>query len=64
VLLDGLCRQGLAVVMLSSEMDELIELMDRVVVFRDLAVSEQLTRSELSRQRLAAAYFGHEGAAA
>ena len=64
VLLDRLCREGLAVVMLSSEMDELIELMDRVVVFRDLTVSQELTRSELSRQRLAAAYFGQQGEAA
>lgn len=57
-LLDDLCRQGMAIVMLSSEVDELIELVDRVLVFRDKAVGEVIERPDLTRKRLVSAYFG------
>ncbi|MEU1268271.1 sugar ABC transporter ATP-binding protein [Streptomyces sp. NPDC005799] len=58
--LRGLCAEGLAVVMLSSEVDELLELMDRVVVFRESAVVAEIPRSSLSRSALVGAYFGHK----
>ncbi|MER6159371.1 sugar ABC transporter ATP-binding protein [Streptomyces sp. NPDC001868] len=58
--LRGLCAEGVAVVMLSSEVDELLELMDRVVVFRESAVVAELPRSSLSRSALVGAYFGHK----
>lgn len=57
-LLDSLCRRGMAIVMLSSEVDELIDLTDRVLVFRDQELSESLERSQLTRKRLVKAYFG------
>lgn len=57
-LLDDLCREGMAIVMLSSEADELIELMDRVLVFRDGELGETIERSQLTRRRLVSAYFG------
>jgi ABC-type sugar transport system ATPase subunit len=44
--------------MLSTEVDELIELMDRVLVFRERSVFAQLERGELSRERLVASFFG------
>ena len=50
--------EGVAVVMLSTEVIELIELMDRVLVFREGEVFTELSREELSRPRLVAAYFG------
>jgi ABC-type sugar transport system ATPase subunit len=50
--------EGVAVVMLSTEVIELIELMDRVLVFREGEVFTELAREELSRPRLVAAYFG------
>jgi ABC-type sugar transport system ATPase subunit len=50
--------EGVAVVMLSTEVIELIELMDRVLVFREGEVFTELSRDELSRPRLVAAYFG------
>lgn len=59
-LLLELAGQGIAIVMLSTEVDELIELMDRVLVFRDHAVEVELARSELSRDALVASYFGQE----
>lgn len=49
---------GVAVVMLSTEVIELIELMDRVLVFREGEVFTELSREQLTRPRLVAAYFG------
>ena len=52
---------GVAVVMLSTEVLELIELMDRVLVFREGELFTELDRSALTRSRLVASYFGrHE----
>ena len=57
-LLGGLASLGLAVVMLSTEVDEHVELMDRVLVFREHELFRELTRSELSRETLVSAFFG------
>jgi ABC-type sugar transport system ATPase subunit len=59
-LLEQLAADGVAVVMLSTEVDEHVELMDRVLVFREGAVSAELTREELDRARLISAFFGRE----
>ena len=59
-LLRELATRGVAVVMLSTEVDELIELMDRVLVFREGSVFAALGRDELSRGRLVASFFGSE----
>jgi ABC-type sugar transport system ATPase subunit len=57
VLLD-LAAQGMAIVMLSTEVDEHVELMDRVVVFREGAPFCEIPRAGLSRQTLVGAFFG------
>jgi ABC-type sugar transport system ATPase subunit len=57
-LLTRLVEEGLAVVMLSSELDEHVELMDRVLVFRERELFRELTRASLSRQALVSAFFG------
>jgi ABC-type sugar transport system ATPase subunit len=54
--------EGTAVVMLSTELIELIELMDRVLVFREGQLFCQLQRSELTRTRLVESYFGRTAA--
>jgi ABC-type sugar transport system ATPase subunit len=59
-LLDTLAADGVAVVMLSTEVDEHVELMDRVVVFRDGTVGAVIDRDGLSRGRLVSAFFGQE----
>ena len=59
-LLTALAAEGVAVVMLSTEVDELIELMDRVLVFREGSVFAEFDRRELSRERLVASFFGRE----
>jgi ABC-type sugar transport system ATPase subunit len=59
-LLRRLAGEGVGVVMLSTEVDELIELMDRVLVFREGEVFNELRRNELSRERIVANFFGHK----
>ena len=54
--------QGLAVVMLSTELIELIELMDRVLVFREHEVYAEFRKDQLSGELLVASYFGQEHA--
>ncbi|MGW0575826.1 sugar ABC transporter ATP-binding protein [Streptomyces sp. NPDC002920] len=57
-LLRELSGQGLTVVMLSSEVDEHVELMDRVLVFREGSLATELARTGLDRERLVGAFFG------
>jgi ABC-type sugar transport system ATPase subunit len=59
-LLDKLAAEGVAVVMLSTEVDEHVELMDRVLVFREGTVGAAMERARLSRAALVSAYFGQE----
>lgn len=60
-LLVELAASGIAVVMLSTELDEHVELMHRVLVFREYELFAVLPRAELSRNRLVAAFFGRAG---
>jgi len=57
-LLADLAGRGVAVVMLSTEVDEHVELMDRVLVFREGRVNKELQRDELARQSIVGAFFG------
>lgn len=57
-LLRQLAGDGMAIVMLSTEVDELVELMDRVVVFREGSPSVELPHDELSPRALVDAFFG------
>ncbi len=61
MLLDKLAADGVAVVMLSTEVDEHVELMDRVLVFREGTVGAVVERDGLSRAALVSAFFGQEG---
>jgi ribose transport system ATP-binding protein len=57
-LIDELAEQGLAVVLVSSEMDELVEGSDRIVVLHDGAVSGQLSGDQLTSAHLLTALAG------
>ena len=61
-LLSQLASEGLAVVMLSTELDEHIELMDRVLVFREQELVAEIGRSGLTRHALLGSFFGETGA--
>jgi ABC-type sugar transport system ATPase subunit len=60
-LLGALAGLGLAVVMLSTEIDEHVELMDRVLVFREHELFRELERTEVTRDTLVSAFFGEGG---
>ncbi len=54
-LIDELAREGLGVLLISSDLEELVEGADRVVVLRDGAVARELTGDEVSEQGVMAA---------
>lgn len=60
-LLAKLASEGMAIVMLSTELDEHIELMDRVLVFREQELVAEIERSTLTRHALLASFFGEKG---
>lgn len=53
---------GLTLVVLSTELEEILELCHRVIVFRDNGVSERMNKSEMSMDSLMAAMFGQKEA--
>ena len=60
--LQQLCAAGTAVVVLSTEVDELVNLVDRVLVFRDQTLVAAIPRTALTRSAVVAAFFGSAGA--
>lgn len=50
---------GMTIILLSTELDELVELCDRVLVFREFGVFAELERMEVSLDGLMQAMFGH-----
>lgn len=60
-LIDGLCREGLAVVLTSSELPELLTLSDRIVVLCEGRQTGHFTRAEASEQRLMEAATARRG---
>jgi ABC-type sugar transport system ATPase subunit len=63
-LLVALAAEGVAVVMLSTEVDEHVELMDRVLIFREHRLFRELDRGSLSREALVSSFFGQEATVA
>jgi ribose/xylose/arabinose/galactoside ABC-type transport system permease subunit/ABC-type Mn2+/Zn2+ transport system ATPase subunit len=57
-LLRELATSGLAVVMLSTEVDEHLELMDRILVFRDGEPAAELGSEGLTRTAIVREFFG------
>jgi ABC-type sugar transport system ATPase subunit len=60
-LLTRLAGEGMAIVMLSTELDEHIELMDRVLVFREQELVAEIERTGLTRHALLGSFFGEKG---
>ena len=54
----AVAEKGMTLVVLSTELDEIIALCDRVIVFRDFAVSARMKRDSLTMEALMAAMFG------
>ena len=51
-LMNNLAAQGMAIIMISSELPEVINMSDRVVVMREGRVSKILEREELSQEEI------------
>jgi ribose transport system ATP-binding protein len=51
-------REGMALVVLSTEIEEILRLCDRVLVFREQRVAARLAGAEISNDRVIAAMFG------
>ncbi|WP_018439242.1 sugar ABC transporter ATP-binding protein [Trinickia symbiotica] len=56
--LAGLVREGLAVLMISSELPEVIGMADRVLVMHEGKISAELSRAEATEERIMAAAVG------
>ncbi|HEY1777107.1 MAG TPA: sugar ABC transporter ATP-binding protein [Solirubrobacteraceae bacterium] len=61
-LLSSLASTGVAVVMLSTDVDELLDLMDRVLVFREGQLYTEIAKEQLTRHELVSSFFGRRGA--
>ncbi|SDZ54066.1 sugar ABC transporter ATP-binding protein [Herbiconiux ginsengi] len=57
-LLRGLAAEGAAIAMLSSELEEHLTVMDRVIVMRENSVFAEFSGDSLTRENLVSAFFG------
>jgi ribose transport system ATP-binding protein len=57
-LIDGLCREGLGVVLTSSELPELLGLADRIIVLAEGRLTAEFTRAEATEQMIMEAATG------
>ena len=62
-LMSSLAADGLAVVMVSSELPEVLGMADRIVVLREGRIAAQLTRAEATEESVMYAAMGQEVAA-
>jgi ribose transport system ATP-binding protein len=53
-LIDGLVKQGAAVLMISSELSEIVKVCDRAYVMRDGLIAGELKRQEISEESILA----------
>ena len=54
-----LAAQGIAIIMVSSDMEEIIGMSDRVVVMHERRIRGELARDELTQERIARLMTGH-----
>ena len=57
-LIDTLCKSGLAVVLTSSELPELLTLSDRIVVMAEGRVTAEFSKNDAERRVMTAATSG------
>jgi rhamnose transport system ATP-binding protein len=59
-IIDGLAKKGKAILLISSEMNELLAMADRVLVMHEGALSGEFRREAFSAEKIAAAAAGFE----
>jgi ABC-type sugar transport system ATPase subunit len=57
-----LCREGKGILMISSEMPELLGMSDRILVMREGKLMGEFSRKEATEEKLLALAAGHETA--
>jgi len=60
-LIDGWVGEGIAILLITSEMDELLSLSHRILVMHRGRVAAEFARDEASKDRILAAAMGHQG---
>ena len=63
-ILDGLVTQGLAVLMISSELPEVLGMADRVLVLREGRITAEFTRAQADEDSVMRAATGQSPAVA
>ena len=61
--MNELTAKGAAILMISSELSEIIAMSDRVLVMRDGAIEAELARGEADQETVLAAALGHGASA-
>jgi ABC-type sugar transport system ATPase subunit len=59
-LMRRMTQQGVSFIVLSTEVDEILEVADRTLVFRENNVFIELDRTRTTREKLVSSFFGHE----
>jgi len=57
-LLSGLAAEGKSIIMISSDMPELIALSDRVIVIKDGAITRELTAENITEENILQGFMG------
>ncbi len=63
-LLNDLAKQGVAILMISSELPEVLAMSDRILVMRQGRIAGELSRSQATQERIMAMATGTVGGAA
>ena len=50
--MNQLCEEGECVIMITSDMEELLGMSDRIVVFGERCLAGELTKEEFSQERI------------
>jgi rhamnose transport system ATP-binding protein len=61
-LMGNLAARGLAIIMISSELPEILGMSDRIAVMRDGTIAGTLSREEASQEKILSLAFGHVAA--
>ncbi len=51
-IMENLAKQGMAIIMISSELEELISVSDRIIVMKNGTIAGELLREEFSKERI------------
>jgi ABC-type sugar transport system ATPase subunit len=59
-MITAMAESGVAIILISSELPEIVGMCDRVAVFYDKTITAILTRSEATQENIMTLAFGHQ----